>query len=258
MKKTPLSSLLMACAGLTLVSSFTVYAETTPLQENVKAAMAMDHRDETDRVRDQNRDPVRALAFFGLKQDMKVIEFAPGNGWYTKILAPLLQEQGELYLAYNSDWLKGLDPLLKMKSFRTTTKLPIALDWNGEERRYALGNLDFGMSDADMVLNIREYHNFNAEDKAKLNTAAFDALKPGGKYVIVDHSRRHMQAESDELRRREDPVKVILEVQAAGFVLADQSDMFYRPDDQLRYEVGRKTVAGNTDRFSLVFIKPGN
>jgi len=112
------------------------------------------------------------------------------------------------------------------------------------------------MNDADMVLNIREYHNFNLADKTKLNKAAFDALKPGGAYVIVDHSRRSMAPETREMARREDPVKVILEVQSAGFVLEKSSDMFYRPDDELRYEVGRKSVTGNTDRFTLVFRKP--
>ena len=112
------------------------------------------------------------------------------------------------------------------------------------------------MNDADMVLNIREYHNFNLEDKTKLNKAAFAALKPGGSYVIVDHTLRHMAPETKEGQRREDPVTVILEVQAAGFVLEKSSDMFYRPDDELRYEVGRKTVTGNTDRFTLVFKKP--
>ena len=112
------------------------------------------------------------------------------------------------------------------------------------------------MQDADMVLNIREYHNFNLEDKSTLNKAAFDSLKPGGKYAIVDHTKCHMEPETKELGRREDPVKVILEDPAAGFILEDSSAMFFRPDDTLRYEVGRKTVSGNTDRFSLVFKKP--
>ena len=186
----------------------------------------------------------------------KVIEFAPGNGWYTKILAPVLKEQGELHLAYKSEWLNEMDKLLSLDAFTSTRKLPIELEWNGKDRRYQLGNLSFGMSDADMVLSIREYHNFNPQDKIKLNKAAYDALKPGGIYVVVDHSRRPMTPETFELRRREDPVKVILEVQAAGFVLEKSSDMFYRPDDEMRYEVGRQTVRGNTNRFSLVFKKP--
>ncbi|SFB78342.1 class I SAM-dependent methyltransferase [Pseudoalteromonas denitrificans] len=247
---------LLAVAALSASTSFLANAELTSLQKNIQLTMKMDHRNEADIKRDRNRNPVKALDFFGLKQDMKVIEFAPGSGWYTKILGPVLQNKGELYLAYPKKWLSDFDPLLKKKGFTSTKKLPIDLDWNNEELRYVLGTLDFGMKDADMILNIREYHNFNLEDKNKLNRAAFNALKPGGKYVIVDHTRRHMEAETRELGRREDPVKVILEVQAAGFVLERSSDMFFRPDDELRFEVGRKTVTGNTDRFSLVFTKP--
>ncbi|NQZ81792.1 MAG: class I SAM-dependent methyltransferase [Colwellia sp.] len=239
-----------------LASTFSAQAALTPLQEKIKLVMKMEHRTELEMERDRNRDPVRALEFFGLKENMKVIEFAPGNGWYTKILAPVLNKKGELHLAYKSQWLNEMNDMLALNSFSSTKKLPIALDWNNEERRYQLGDLSFAMIDADMVLNIREYHNFNQEDKNKLNKATFEALKPGGTYVIVDHSRRHMAPETDELGRREDAVKVILDVQAAGFRLEKSSDMFYRPDDELRYEVGRKTIRGNTDRFTLVFKKP--
>ena len=233
-------------------------AEITPLQKNISDVMKMEHRTDADKIRDANRSPIQALSFFGFKQNMKVIEFAPGNGWYTKILAPLLKKEGEFHLAYKSEWLEGLNPLLSQNGFKSTVKLPIELSWNNKEFKYDLGNLSFGMNDADMVLNIREYHNFNLADKTKLNNEAFKALKPGGTYVIVDHTRRHMAVETRELARREDPVKVILEVQSAGFILEKSSDMFYRPDDELRYEVGRKTVTGNTDRFTLVFKKPAN
>jgi predicted methyltransferase len=65
-----------------------------------------------------------------------------------------------------------------------------------------------------------------------------------------------MQALNNELRRRADPVEIIQEVLDAGFVLEGFSDLHYRPDDALLYEVGRKTVTGNTDRFTLLFRKP--
>ena len=237
--------------------SFHSHAATGSLQEAVQDVMKMEHRTDADTKRDKNRMPHAALAFFGLRQDMKVIEFAPGNGWYTKILAPLLKDRGELYLAYKQEWLDSLDDILKYKALSKAKKLPMDLGWNSEEYRYEFGKkIDFGMSDADMVLCIREYHNFGAKDRARFNQAAYKALKPGGSYVVVDHSRRPMAPETWELRRREDPVKVILEIQAAGFELVKSSDMFYRPDDELRYEVGRATVTGNTDRFTLVFRKP--
>jgi predicted methyltransferase len=65
-----------------------------------------------------------------------------------------------------------------------------------------------------------------------------------------------MQPDSAEVQRRMDPVQVIKEVQAAGFKLVDYSDLHYKPDDELRHEVGRKSVTGNTDRFTLLFEKP--
>lgn len=230
--------------------------QQSKLLETVKQTMASPLRTEKEKARDKNRQPLQALAFWGMQEDMKVIEFVPGRGWYTKLLAPALRDNGELILVSADRYLSYLDGFLNQAPYDKVKKAPIEMSWDAKQRRYALGSVNFGVTDADMVINIREYHNFNLEDKAKLNQAAFKALKPEGTYVVVDHSRRHMSPEIAELRRREDPVKVILEVQAAGFRLVDSSDMFYRPDDELIYEVGRRSVTGNTDRFTLIFKKP--
>ena len=108
-----------------------------------------------------------------------------------------------------------------------------------------------------MALTFRNMHNFTDDGRTMLNAAVFRALKPGGLYGVVDHTRRHMQSDTDENWRREDPVRTIKEVQAAGFEFVDYSDLHYRPDDELRYEVGRRSVTGNTDRFTLLFRRPG-
>jgi predicted methyltransferase len=89
-----------------------------------------------------------------------------------------------------------------------------------------------------------------------MNKAAFDALKSGGVYAVVDHTRRHMESDTPENRRRIDPVLAIHEIEAAGFEFVDYSDLHFRLDDELVYEVGRKTVTGNTDRWTLKFVKP--
>lgn len=232
------------------------HVKSSPLQQKVEEALKMPHRTEKDIKRDHNRSPLQALTFFGLEDNMKVIEVIPGGGWYTKILAPVLKDRGQLYIASKAKWLTDLDPLLAKPPFSQVKKLPITLEWNRAAFRYSLRNVDFGMTDADMVLNIREYHNFAADDKVRLNNASFKALKSGGIYVVVDHTRRHMEPETYQLNRREDPVRVILEVQAAGFRLLDSSNIFFRPHDKLTSEVGRKSVTGKTDRFALVFKKP--
>ncbi len=53
-----------------------------------------------------------------------------------------------------------------------------------------------------------------------------------------------------------DPVLVIKELLEHGFEFVDYSDLHFRADDELEYEVGRRSVSGNTDRFTLKFRKP--
>ena len=89
-----------------------------------------------------------------------------------------------------------------------------------------------------------------------MNRASFEALKSGGIYAVVDHTRRHMERLGAENGRRVDPVMAIKEIQDAGFVFVDYSSLHARSDDELRYEVGRKSVTGNSDRWTLKFIKP--
>jgi predicted methyltransferase len=96
----------------------------------------------------------------------------------------------------------------------------------------------------------------DADGRAKINDQVFAALKPGGLYGVVDHTARHMEPANHENRRRVDPVMIIKETLDAGFEFVDYSDLHYRADDELVYEVGRRSVTGNTDRFTLLFRKP--
>ena len=89
-----------------------------------------------------------------------------------------------------------------------------------------------------------------------MNTQVFKSLKKGGLYGVVDHTQRHMETPNNENRRRIDPVLVIKEMLAIGFEFVDYSDLHFRADDELVYEVGRRSVTGNTDRFTLLFRKP--
>ena len=121
---------------------------------------------------------------------------------------------------------------------------------------FNIGEVVYNVDNADLALNLREYHNLGEDGAKRLNEATYRALRPGGYHCVIDHTRRHMEPRFSENRRRADPVAVILQIQAAGFQLMDYSDTLFRPDDELRYEVGRKSVSGNTDRFSLLFRKP--
>ena len=67
--------------------------------EKLKAAMAMPHRSEKNVARDKNRAPLKAMEFCGLRDDMPVLEFGPGNGWYSELLGPVLQERARFTLS---------------------------------------------------------------------------------------------------------------------------------------------------------------
>jgi len=92
--------------------------------------------------------------------------------------------------------------------------------------------------------------------RARLHRAVFEALRPGGIYGVVDHTRRHMEPDTPENRRRLDPVVAMEEILAAGFAFEAWSDLHRRPGDDLRLEVGHPDVTGATDRFTFRFRKP--
>ena len=228
----------------------------TPFQKKVAAVMKMPHRSAKNRARDRNRAPARALHFCRMRDDMKVLDWAPGRGWYTEILGPLLKDRGELYVSTLAASLKRIDHLLKLEPMSRVKKLPVDVSRHPDTHDITMGNIDFKMDDADLVLNFREYHNLDQSTVLEFNRAVLKALKPGGYYCIIDHTRRHMGPDTYENRRRVDPVLVIKQVETAGFRFVDYSKMFYRPDDELRFDVGRSTVRGNSDRFALLFQKP--
>jgi predicted methyltransferase len=245
-----LSVLLIVSAGIASADDFAA------VEAKLKTAMAAEIRTDAEKARDRNRRPIQTLKFFGLRDDMKIVELLPGGGWYTKLLAPVVQDNGEFYAALGTGRVsKSLitEPGFEDVQVVATDSKVYRKDG---ARLYTLETNGLGVTDADMVLTFRNYHNFDAAGRAAMNKAAFDALKPGGVYAVVDHTRRHMEADTPENRRRIDPVLAIHEIEAAGFEFVDFSDLHYRADDELRYEVGRKTVTGNTDRWTLKFVKP--
>ncbi len=86
-------------AGLSLGA----FAQDDAVEAKIKEAMAADIRTEAEVARDRNRKPVETLAFLQLSDDMRVLELLPGGGWYTKLLAPVLRENGELYVAIGTN-----------------------------------------------------------------------------------------------------------------------------------------------------------
>ena len=239
-------------AGLSL----NALAQDDGVADKIRAAMAGDIRTAADVARDRNRKPVETLQFFQLSDDMRVLELIPGGGWYTKLLAPVLRENGALYVAIGTTRVQ--ENLMPQPGFDQINVIDIGVE---SQRTGPFGTRDippfeFGVTNIDLAVTFRNMHNFTPAGRANINAAVYDALRKGGLYGVIDHTARHMEPMTAENRRRADVVQIIKEVLETGFELVDYSDLHYRPDDELRYEVGRATVTGNTDRFTLLFRKP--
>ncbi len=249
-------SVVFAAASLPVVA----LAQSLPDSEvarRIRAAIASDVRTSADTARDENRKPLETLLFMGIEEHMTVLELVPAGGWFTKIIAPVLRDRGKLYVALGP--LDGLRDLKRQhESFSAIEVLDGGSDivFRPQPGAPAPRNTSFGVTDVDLVVTFRNLHNYTPEMRALLNKAVFDALKPGGIYGVLDHTRRHMEPNNRENGRRVDPVLMIKEIQAAGFVFEDYSTMHYSPADELALEVGNPAVSNQTDRLSFRFRKP--
>jgi predicted methyltransferase len=241
--------LLAASASSIAADSFDTTAE------KIKAALKAEIRTEAETDRDRNRKALQTLEFFGLRDDMKIMELVPGGGWYTKVLAPVVSDKGEYYAAIGTGRIKDLTEKSGFEKIKIVAEDAKLYRKEGE-RFYSLEADSLGAKDLDMVLTFRNYHNFGEEGRRNMNKLSFEALKPGGIYAVVDHTARHMEEQTPANRRRIDPVLAIKEIQEAGFEFVDYTNLHYRADDELRYEVGVKSVRGNTDRWTIKFRKP--
>ena len=223
---------------------------------NLIQALESDIRSDDDKARDASRKPAETLEFFGVSSDSKVLELIPGRGWYTKILGTYLKDSGELSVA-----IGATEERLQLKENGLEHVKIIGEDFDMVSTELHRGIRDvtggsLGEDQFDIVLTFRNIHNMSKQGREVVNKAVFDALKPGGVYGVIDHTKRHMEAFDSERWRRVDPVEVIYELQAIGFIFEDYSDIHARPKDTLVHDSTHESINRDSDRFTLKFSKP--
>jgi predicted methyltransferase len=240
--------------------------------------LAGGHRTDAERARDQYRHPRETLEYFGLRQDMTVMEIWPGAaGWYTEVLAPLLRDRGR-YIA--AGWDPKFDNKFVQDGIRSfQAKLEGNADLYGKVEVTALqypGALaPVPPNSVDLIVTFRNLHNWMARDDAApaMLKAMFAALKPGGVLGLVDH-RADPNAPPDPRAKLGyvNQQYAIELVKAAGFEFIGGSEINANPKDTRDYEQGvwtlpptwrlgdkdreRYAAIGESDRFTLKFRKP--
>lgn len=114
----------------------------------------------------------------------------------------------------------------------------------------------------DLVFTVQNYHDYPDKfmggiDPMVLNRAVYKALKPGGVFLVVDHTAQAGSGMRDtDTLHRIDPAIVKQQVTAAGFVFEGESDVLRNPADDLKTLVFAKSIRGHTDQFVYKFRKP--
>lgn len=241
-----------------------------------KTALEGAQRSEQNQQRDQYRHPQATLEFFGLQENMSVLEISPGGGWYTEILAPLVTGQGKLYAAHYA--LNPPHPYYR----RSLGKFLVKLGENKDLYQQVIVTqlqpplmVDTAPAGSvDVVLTFRNVHNWmNADTASVMFDAAYTALKTGGVLGVVEH-RAKAGASMDDMTKSGYVTEqhVIGLAQAAGFKLAASSEINANPKDDTAHPKGVWTLPpslrlgeenrdqylaiGESDRMTLKFIKP--
>ena len=246
------------------------------------AAINGDHRSDGNRARDQYRRPKETLSFFGFRSDMTVVEFSPGGGWYTEILAPALRDGGKLY-APHYDMNAGAYERRNLSGFlRKLGETPDVYDQVTVTTITDPGGEPIApLASVDLVVTFRNVHNWldptaGGEGSATATfTEMFKVLKPGGILGIVEHRWPDAKTEdpvSSNGYVSEERVKAL--AGAAGFEFVDRSDHNRNPKDTHDHPNGVWTLPpgldaddadkekyrqiGESDRMVLKFRRPAH
>ncbi|MEO6339650.1 MAG: methyltransferase [Caulobacteraceae bacterium] len=218
----------------------------------VTSAVADAARPQADKDLDAARKPTELLTFTGLKPGDKIIDIMPGRGYTTHLFSKVVGAKGKVYAVAPAAMAERMKGLAGDPAFPNITVLGQEFDALSPPEK------------VDVVWTSQNYHDFHnpgrggvpGTDIAKFNKAVYDALKPGGVFVITDHNAGvGAPVESTRTMHRIAPDLVKKEVTAAGFVLAGESDVLANPKDDPKVQ-SEGPGPRNTDKFVLKFRKP--
>jgi len=229
--------------------------EVSPDAANIVAAVADTRRPQADRDRDAQRRPAEMLAFARIEPGDRVGEIFPGGGYFTRLFAVAVGDEGRVYPTIRPDGVAG--------EYETPV-LAVAAEYpNATMARTPYDALAYP-EPLDVIFTAQNYHDmpltaYALGDRNAMNRTAFAALKPGGYYIVIDHSAvtgAAIETDAATTIHRIDEAAVRAEIEAAGFVFDGSSDVLRNPADTRTVSVFDDSIRGRTDQFVLRFRKP--
>ena len=274
---------LVGIAALALgISSVPAEAQTVPAY--VTAAVNDANRPAADRMRDSNRKPAESVAFAGVRPGDKVVDFLAGGGYFTRILSKVVGPQGHVYATAPAAGMGGTMGGLPMGTgMAQGGSMPMgrAMAQGGQQMggmgmaeglkaitgNPAYANVSELMQSpsklmvperVDVVWTAQNYHDlhnpgaYHADDIAAFNKSVFDALKPGGVFLVIDYvAAPNSGFTQSPTLHRGDPEATKAEILKAGFVFDGENKVLARPNDPHTLRAHEQD-----DQFMFRFRKP--
>ncbi|HET6628176.1 MAG TPA: hypothetical protein VFG91_00210 [Woeseiaceae bacterium] len=256
--KTVLSFMLVASLFLATAPAFSAAQDDTAVPPYITEAIN-DPAREADKADDARRKMAAVMTFTQVEPGDKVAELVPGSGYWTRVFSAIVGPEGHVYTVWPNETAKyskesyaKWQELVKTPQYENVTLLQQpAAELSVPEP-------------VDLVFTSQNYHDYHDEfmgpvDMSAFNKKVFDALKPGGLYVIIDHvAPEGSGLSATDTLHRIDPAVVKKEVEAAGFEFDEASDALSNPEDTHESNVFDDAIRGHTDQFIYRFRKPAD
>ncbi|MGZ5725501.1 MAG: class I SAM-dependent methyltransferase, partial [Caldimonas sp.] len=239
---------LLACA--------TGAAPEAPVLSPARVAeiLASPDRSPADRSNDLRRKPYDMLNFIAIRPGMVALDLSAGGGYTSELLARSVGPAGQVYAQTAPRAARpgpaepegaATPPAVAAAASAPRPAPPPGLA--ARAKNLQAGHItvvvqpfedpvppQLATAGLDLVTLMFNYHDLGhlGVDRARMNRAVFAALKPGGLYVIADHSGRPGTgiSESGTLHRIEEAF-LRAEVESAGFRLVASGDFLRNPGD---------------------------
>ncbi len=222
---------------------------------NIAAPIADPAGPDKDRGLDAARHPAEILAFLHLKPGATIADIWPGDYW-DALFSDAVEPTGKVFAVHLP---------LADKEEKIAHPVPGSMPLAGH------GNVIAVVSDpatltlpgrADVIWIRQNYHDLydpfmGPVDVPPFDKAAFRALKPGGRFVVIDHvAPAGSRLASTDTTHRIDPEVVKADMKAAGFRFVGESNALRNPADPHTALVFDASIRGHTDQFVYVFQRP--
>ncbi len=240
---------------LALASCATTPPSLTP--DQITAVLSAPDRNEADKANDSRRKARELLAFIDARPGMRVLDVGAGGGYTAELLARAVgahRATGRVYAHNSPEFMQNIIKDRFAQRLKGYSGSNLSLTVQPFETPLPA---DVAKGSVDLVTFMFVYHDLGwaGADRVQVNRAVFEALKPGGFYVLADHSGRAGTgiSESKSLHRVEEAL-LRREVEAAGFKLMAEGQFLRNAADPRDKSVFKP--AQPNDEFVLKFQKP--